>query len=72
MERLHISKKSYDGYCVGSGVEYPGIILHAKTDEELKNKFMAALPEHQKALQKFTKTKKTNITVISFENKKPA
>ena len=48
--KLHIKKQSYDGYCVGQGVEYPGIVVSAKSDEELKKEFMGALPGHKELL----------------------
>ena len=46
MAELHIKKRSFDGYCVGQGVEYPGIIVHAKNDAELKKEFLKVLPGH--------------------------
>ena len=52
MENLHIRKKSFDGYCVGQGIEYPGVIVHAESDEELKSNFLKALPIHKRALEK--------------------
>ncbi len=27
-------KKSFDGYCVGQGVEFPGLIVHAESEED--------------------------------------
>ncbi len=65
MKGLHIQKKSFDGYCVGQGVEYPGIIIHAKSDEELKKEFLKALPGHQKALTKISQD--TEIEVIQID-----
>ena len=44
MEKLHIQKQSFEGYCVGTGVEYPGIIVHAKSDKDLTAEFLQALP----------------------------
>ncbi len=52
MEKLHMKKQSYDGYCVGQGVEYPGIIVSAKSDKELKKMFIEALPGHKELLAK--------------------
>lgn len=65
MEKLHISKQSFNGYCVGIGVEYPGIIVHAKSDDELIKEFEKALPGHLKALEK-RKTKK-EISVLEVD-----
>lgn len=67
METLHIQKKSFNGYCVGMGVEYPGIIVEAKSDKELQQKFLKALPGHKKALQK-RNTDKKEISVITIES----
>jgi len=65
---LHIRKQSYDGYCVGTGIEFPGIVLSAKTDDELVEKFKKALPVHRKALERHAKDGvKDNITVISID-----
>ena len=66
MEKLHISKQSFNGYCVGVGVEYPGIIVHAKSDEKLIEEFMKALPGHQKALGKRQQERK-EISVIEID-----
>ena len=52
MEKLHMKKQSYSGYCVGQGVEYPGIIVSAKSDKELKKMFREALPGHKQLLAK--------------------
>ena len=64
METLHIRKKSFDGYCVGQGVEYPGIIIHAKSDDELKSNFLKALPSHKEALEKIFQDKDMEVLVI--------
>ena len=52
MTTIHMEKRSYDGYCVGTGVEYPGIIVWGKTDEELMKRFKDAIPVYEKALEK--------------------
>ena len=67
IEKLHIRKQSFDGYCVGVGVEYPGIIVHAESDEDLRNVFLQALPGHKEALNKFKN--KLEISVIEIESK---
>lgn len=64
MEKLHIMKKSFDGYSVGQGVEYPGVIVHAESDEELKSNFLKALPIHKKALEKISQDKYMEVLVI--------
>lgn len=62
---LHIQKQSFDGYCVGQGVEYPGVIVHANSDEELKSEFLKALPDHKKALEKISAS--TEIEVLDVD-----
>ena len=71
MEKLHIQKESYKGYCVGTGVEYPGIIVHGKTDGELINTFVKALPGHKKALSKIKNSGKA-ITVLEIDSPRMA
>lgn len=66
MDNLHIKKKTFDGYCVGQGVEYPGIIIHAKNDEELKSNFLKALPIHKRALEKISQDE--NIEILTVKN----
>jgi len=67
MENLHIRKRSFEGYCVGQGVEYPGVIVHAKTDEELKSNFLKALPIHKVALAKISQDKDMEVLVIDTD-----
>ena len=38
-EDLHMSKISYDDHCIASCVEYPDVIVFAKSDKELKKNF---------------------------------
>lgn len=52
MTQLHIEKKFYKGYCVGTCKEYPGVVVWAKSDEELKQQFKKAIPAHEVALEK--------------------
>lgn len=66
MEILHIMKKSFDGYCVAQGIDYSGIIVHAKTDEELKSNFLKALPIHKKALKKISQDKDMEVLGIDL------
>ena len=61
-----MKKTSYDGYCVGVGVEYPGIVVSAENDKELIRLFKAAVPVHEKALEKVG-VKKKEVTVISID-----
>ena len=64
MEKLHMTQQYYDGYCVGQGVEYPGIIVSAKSDKELKKMFINALPGHKELLDKNPDTVKTSVVEI--------
>lgn len=52
MALIHMEKRSYDGYCVGTCKEYPGIVVWGKTDEELLDNFKSAVPAYEEALQK--------------------
>lgn len=67
-----MEKRSYDGYCVGTGVEYPGIMVSAESDEELIRLFKLAIPSHEKALKKYGVSEETNVTVIPIERKSVA
>ena len=53
MATIRMVKHSYDGYCVGVGVEYPGIIVSAKSDEELIRRFQEVVPSYKRALAKY-------------------
>ena len=35
MKTIHIEKQSYDGYCVGTGIEYPEIIVWVENKKAL-------------------------------------
>ena len=65
--QLHIRKQSYDGYYVGTGVEYPGIVISANTDEDLVKKFQKALPGHKEALKRYGKEGIEKIEVIAID-----
>ena len=69
MKTIRMEKRSYDGYCIGTGVEYPGIIVWAKSDEELLRLFKAAIPAHEEALKKYNVTppKTPKVTVIPID-----
>ena len=53
MQSIHIEKHSYNGFCVGVGVEYPGIIVSATTDKELIRLFMKAIPSYERGLREY-------------------
>ena len=53
MATTHIVKRSYDGYCVGIGVEYPGIIVSAENEEDLIGRFQESIPSYKRALAKY-------------------
>ena len=53
MKTIRMEKQSFDGYCVGTGIEYPGIVVWAESDKELRELFKAAIPAYEEALQKY-------------------
>ena len=53
MKTVRMEKQSFDGYCVGTGIEYPGIVVWANNDKELRKLFKAAIPAYEEALQKY-------------------
>ena len=68
MKTIRMEKRSYDGYCVGTGVEYPGIIVSATSDAELVRLFKAAIPSHERALKKYgVEEKEASVTVIAVD-----
>lgn len=72
MALIHIQKQSYDGYCVGTGVEYPGIIVSAKSDEELIQRFKDAIPSYKRALKNYGVVEDDKISVISIDEEQVA
>lgn len=48
-----MEKHSYDGFCVGVGVEYPGIVVSATSDDELIRLFKKAIPSYERGLRKY-------------------
>ena len=72
MAEIHMAKRSYDGYCVGTGVEYPGIVVSATSDEELVRLFTAAIPSHQRALKKYGIKEEPDEAVITIDPRKVA
>lgn len=67
MADIHMLKRSYDGYCVGVGVEYPGIIVSAKSDAELVERFKAAIPAHKRALDEFKAEETPKEVVVTID-----
>lgn len=64
---IHIQKQSYDGYCVGVGVEHPGIVVSADSDEELIRRFREAIPSYKRALEEFGVTEEITVVEIDEE-----
>lgn len=68
MSKTHMVKTSYDGYYVGVGVEHPGIIVSAESEEELVRIFRDAIPSHKRALKHFgVKEKPDELVVVAGE-----
>lgn len=66
MKTVHMERRSYGGYLVGTGVEYPGIVVSAASDEELVRLFRAAIPSHERALKKYG-AREAGVTVIPVD-----
>ena len=66
MGTIHIREQLYDGYSVGTGVEFPGIIVSADTREGLVGEFRRALPAHKRALERY-KIDAGDVTVIAVD-----
>lgn len=49
---IRMEKRSYDGYCVGTCREYPGIVVWGENNEELIQRFKEAVPAHEEALRR--------------------
>ena len=73
MKTVHMEKQSFNGYCVGTGIEHPGIVVWGSNDEELLKRFRDAIPAHEEALQKYNVVNKPyevpKIEVISVDRK---
>ena len=67
MTPIHVQKQSYEGYCVGTCIEYPDIVMYAETDEDLKIQFKEALPIHIAALKRHKIDDKSQVEVITVE-----
>ena len=71
MKTVRMEKQSFDGYYVGTGIEYPGIVVWGESDEELMKRFKDAIPAYEEALQRFGIENKPNktpsIEIISVE-----
>jgi len=66
-DALHIQKQSYDGYCVGTCIQYPGIVMYGETDKDLIQQFKEALPIHKDALRRHGHDTKSRIEVVPIE-----
>ena len=65
IEKVHMKIiKDVEGGYVGVGIEYPGIILSAKTIPQLKKDFKNCLPGYKKVLKKH-KIKELKISVVT-------
>ena len=61
MATTHMLKRSYDGYCVGVGIEHPGIIIRyalrsvpsAENDKDLIKQFQEHIHSYKRALAKY-------------------
>ena len=62
MKTVRMEKQSFDGYYVGTAIEYPGIVVWGDSDEELMKRFKAAIPAYEEALQRFGVENKPNET----------
>ena len=67
MTTIHIVKRSYDRYCVGVGVEYPGIVVSAESDKDLINRFQEIIPSYKRALAKYGMDEESNKEVLTVE-----
>ena len=67
METVQILKTQYDGYCVGTGVEYPGIVVWGDNDKELIKRFKECIPSYKEALVKYGVDKKSNVEVLTVD-----
>ena len=67
METVQILKTQYDGYCVGTGVEYPGIVVWGDSDKELIKRFKECIPSYKEALVKYGVDKKSNVEVLTVD-----
>ena len=67
MATTRIVKRSYGGYCVGVGVEYPGIIVSAESDDDLVSRFQEAVPSYKRALAKYGIEEKSMKEVLTID-----
>lgn len=52
-QSVHVERHILDGYCVGIGVEHPGIIISAENEEELLKLFKEIIPIYNEGLAKY-------------------
>lgn len=64
-ETAKIIKTQYDGYCIGVGVEYPGIVVWGNTEEEMVGRFQSAIPSYIRALKYFGVSEKSNVEILT-------
>lgn len=64
---VRMIQTDYDGYCIGQGVEYPGIIVSAENGEELARIFKKAIPSHKRGLKHFGVTENQNISIVTIQ-----
>ena len=65
--KVQMIQKDYDGYCIGQGVEYPGIIVSAENGEELARVFKKAIPAYKRGLKHFGITDKRDISIVTIQ-----
>ena len=65
LETTKIIKTQYNGYCVGVGVEHPGIIVWGNTEEEMVARFQQTIPSYKRALKKYGISEKSNVEILT-------
>ena len=69
LKTSHVKITRFDDYCLGEGIEYPGLIIHAKNSGDIIKQFIKALPGHKDILKKYNA--KENITVFEVDYEEP-
>ena len=65
----HLHVCFYEGYCVGTCLEYPGIILSGKNEEDLANGFEKLYHSYKKALEHYgIKNKPDRIIPVAVDD----
>ena len=52
MATCHMYIRFYDDYCVGAGIEYPGIMVRADNEKDLTAQFQKLIPAFKKNLKR--------------------